>query len=170
MLGLKCHVRCVTRGVTCASGNINILKSSGPPSTVTYCHAKSSPLYFRGGGLTPLAESSPLYGGEGVLRLAPPPGSKGPIPKILDGLWQGLLARSQSNATLDLCVNVLVRPARISPRESGAAGPCSTLQVPFGGCTARPYTHGAHEDVDAKIESGVRLRVAHDKVRRVADR
>ena len=41
---------------------------------------------------------------------------------------------SQSNATLDRCVNVLVRPTRISPRQSGAAGPCSTLR----GCTARP--------------------------------
>jgi hypothetical protein len=28
---------------------------------------------------------------------------------------------SQLNATLDLCVNVLVRPTRISPRQSGAA-------------------------------------------------
>ena len=28
---------------------------------------------------------------------------------------------SQSEATLDLCVNVLVRPTRISPRQSGAA-------------------------------------------------
>jgi hypothetical protein len=27
----------------------------------------------------------------------------------------------------DLCVDVLVRPTRISPRQSGAAGPCSTL-------------------------------------------
>ena len=34
---------------------------------------------------------------------------------------------SQPNATLDLCVNVLVRPTRISPRQSGAAGPRSTL-------------------------------------------
>ena len=41
---------------------------------------------------------------------------------------------SQSNATLDLCVNVLVRPTRISPRQSGAAGPRSTLR----GCAARP--------------------------------
>jgi len=41
---------------------------------------------------------------------------------------------SQSNATLDLCVDVLVRPTRILPRQSGAAGPCSTLR----GCTARP--------------------------------
>ena len=31
---------------------------------------------------------------------------------------------SQSKATLDLCVNILVRPTRISPRQSsGAAGP-----------------------------------------------
>jgi hypothetical protein len=35
---------------------------------------------------------------------------------------------SQPNATLDLCVNVLVRPTRISPRLSGAAGPRSTLR------------------------------------------
>ena len=35
---------------------------------------------------------------------------------------------------VDLCFNVLVRPTRISPRQSGAAGPCSTLR----GCTARP--------------------------------
>jgi hypothetical protein len=41
---------------------------------------------------------------------------------------------SQSHATLDLCVNVLVRPTRISPRQSGAAGPHSTLR----GCAARP--------------------------------
>jgi hypothetical protein len=41
---------------------------------------------------------------------------------------------SQPNATLDLCVNVLVRPTRISPRQSGAAGPRSTLR----GCAARP--------------------------------
>jgi hypothetical protein len=40
----------------------------------------------------------------------------------------------QQNATLDLCVNVLVRPTRISPRQSGAAGPRSTLR----GCAARP--------------------------------
>ena len=33
---------------------------------------------------------------------------------------------------VDICVNVLVRPTRISPRQSGAAGPCSTLR----GCTA----------------------------------
>ena len=31
-------------------------------------------------------------------------------------------------------LEVLVRPTRISPRQSGAAGPCSTLR----GCTARP--------------------------------
>ena len=41
---------------------------------------------------------------------------------------------SQPNATLDHCVNVLVRPTRISPRQSGAAGPRSTLR----GCAARP--------------------------------
>ena len=41
---------------------------------------------------------------------------------------------SQSEFFVDLCVNVLVRPTRISPRQSGAAGPCSTLR----GCTARP--------------------------------
>jgi len=41
---------------------------------------------------------------------------------------------SQPNATLDLYVNVLVRPTRISPRQSGAAGPRSTLR----GCAARP--------------------------------
>ena len=40
----------------------------------------------------------------------------------------------QSKLTVDLCVNVRVRPTRISPRQSGAAGPCSTLR----GCTARP--------------------------------
>jgi hypothetical protein len=39
---------------------------------------------------------------------------------------------SQSEFFLDLCVNVLVCPTRISPRQSGAAGPCSTLR----GCTA----------------------------------
>ena len=32
---------------------------------------------------------------------------------------------SQSNAILDLYVNILVPPTRISPRQSGAAGPCS---------------------------------------------
>jgi len=31
-------------------------------------------------------------------------------------------------------------------------------------------TRGAHEHVETKIESGLRLRVAHVKVRRVADR
>jgi hypothetical protein len=41
---------------------------------------------------------------------------------------------SQMDATLDLCVNVLVRLTRISPRQSGAAGPRSTLR----GCAARP--------------------------------
>jgi len=41
---------------------------------------------------------------------------------------------SQPNATLDHCVNVLVRPTRILPRQSGAAGPRSTLR----GCAARP--------------------------------
>ena len=41
---------------------------------------------------------------------------------------------SQSEFFFDLCVNVLVRPTRISPRQSGAAGPRSTLR----GCTARP--------------------------------
>jgi hypothetical protein len=35
---------------------------------------------------------------------------------------------SQPNATLDLCVNVLVRPTHNSPRQSGAAGPRSTLR------------------------------------------
>jgi hypothetical protein len=30
---------------------------------------------------------------------------------------------SQSNAILDLYVNILVRPTRISLRQSGAAGP-----------------------------------------------
>ena len=43
-------------------------------------------------------------------------------------------ARRRTPPPHDLCVNVLVRPTRISPRQSGAAGPCSTLQ----GCTARP--------------------------------
>ena len=33
----------------------------------------------------------------------------------------------QPKATLDLYVNVLVRPTRISPRQSGAAGPCTVL-------------------------------------------
>ena len=32
---------------------------------------------------------------------------------------------SQSEFFVDLCFNVLVRPTRISPRQSGAAGPCS---------------------------------------------
>ena len=41
---------------------------------------------------------------------------------------------SQSEFFVDLFVNVLVRPTRILPRQSGAAGPCSTLR----GCTARP--------------------------------
>jgi len=44
---------------------------------------------------------------------------------------------SQPNATLDLCVNVLVRPMRISPRQSGAAGPCTSV-VPFGGARQGP--------------------------------
>jgi hypothetical protein len=35
---------------------------------------------------------------------------------------------------------------------------------------AAKYACGAHEHVDAKIESGVLLRVVHRKVRRVADR
>ena len=60
--------------------------------------------------------------------------------------WSGFPYRSGRDATnfdmgysrseffVDLCVNVLVRPTRISPRQSGAAGPCSTTQ----GCTARP--------------------------------
>ena len=60
--------------------------------------------------------------------------------------WSGFPYRSGRDATnfdmgysrseffVDLCVNVLVRPTRISPRQSGAAGPCSTLR----GCTARP--------------------------------
>ena len=40
----------------------------------------------------------------------------------------GHMGYSQSKATLDVCFNFLVRPARISPRQSGAAGPCSTLR------------------------------------------
>ena len=31
------------------------------------------------------------------------------------------MGNSQSKLTVDLCVNVLVRPTRISPRQSGAA-------------------------------------------------
>jgi hypothetical protein len=46
----------------------------------------------------------------------------------------GHMGYSHSEFFFDLCVNVLVRPTRISPRQSGAAGPCSTLR----GCTARP--------------------------------
>ena len=41
---------------------------------------------------------------------------------------------SLSKMVADLCFNQLVRPTRIPPRQSGAAGPCSTLR----GCTARP--------------------------------
>ena len=40
----------------------------------------------------------------------------------------------QSKLVADLCVDKLVRPTRISPRQSGAARPCSTLE----GCEARP--------------------------------
>jgi hypothetical protein len=43
---------------------------------------------------------------------------------------------SQPEFFVDLCFNVLVRPTRISPRQSGAAGPRSTLR----GCAARPGT------------------------------
>ena len=35
---------------------------------------------------------------------------------------------SQTEFSFDLCFNVLVRPTRISPRQSGAAGPRSTLR------------------------------------------
>jgi hypothetical protein len=45
---------------------------------------------------------------------------------------------SQSELLFNLCVNVLVRPTRISPRQSGAAGPCSTLRIPFGGARQGP--------------------------------
>jgi len=41
--------------------------------------------------------------------------------------------RSRSSSSI-FVFNVLVRPTRSSPRQSGAAGPCSTLR----GCTARP--------------------------------
>ena len=41
---------------------------------------------------------------------------------------------SQSKLTIELCVNGLMRPTRISPRQSGAAGPC----VPFGGARQGP--------------------------------
>ena len=41
---------------------------------------------------------------------------------------------SQPEFFFDLCFNVPVRPTRISPRQSGAAGPRSTLR----GCAARP--------------------------------
>jgi hypothetical protein len=41
---------------------------------------------------------------------------------------------SQTNATLDLCVNMLVRPTRISPRQSGPQG----RVVPFGGARRGP--------------------------------
>ena len=47
---------------------------------------------------------------------------------------------SQSEFFFDLCVNVLVRPTRISPRQSGAAGPRSTLR----GCVARPGSSVAY--------------------------
>jgi hypothetical protein len=67
--------------------------------------------------------------GPSVVRLAPTPST---LP-FGDSTDMGM-DYSQPNATLDLYVNVLVRPTRISPRQSGAAGPCSTLR----GCTARP--------------------------------
>jgi hypothetical protein len=45
------------------------------------------------------------------------------------------MGNSQSKLTVDLCVNVLVRPTRISPRQSGAA---KAVKHPSGGCKARP--------------------------------
>jgi hypothetical protein len=47
------------------------------------------------------------------------------------------LLDSQLKATLDLCVNVLVRPTRNSPRQSGAARPCVIFNT-LRGCKARP--------------------------------
>ena len=67
----------------------------------------------------------PVHRSLGASRLTP---STLPVGDATD------MGYSQSKATHDLCVNVLVRPMRISPLQSGAARPCSTLQ----GCTARP--------------------------------
>ena len=47
---------------------------------------------------------------------------------------------SQPEFFVDLCFNVPVRPTRSSPRQSGAAGPCSTLR----GCAARPGSSVAY--------------------------
>ena len=46
------------------------------------------------------------------------------------------LRYSQTELLFNLCVNVLVRPTRISPRQSGAAGPC--LVYPSGVYGKRP--------------------------------
>ena len=52
-----------------------------------------------------------------------------------DGLCERLLAAERQSR-----FNVLVRPTRISPRQSGAAGPRSTLR----GCAARPGSSVAY--------------------------
>jgi len=67
------------------------------------------------------------------------------------------------------------RSALLTAVRNRLSGPC---RAPPKG-TTRPWlrpltgavnTRGAHEHVDTKIEEQFRLRVAHDKVRRVADR
>ena len=64
-----------------------------------------------------------------VVRLAPTPSTL-PVGDSTD-MGKGY---SQSNATLDLCVNVLVRPTRISPASQGPQG----RVVPFGGARQGP--------------------------------
>jgi hypothetical protein len=45
-------------------------------------------------------------------------------PSSLYPTGRRLMGYSQSEFFFNLCVHVLVRPTRISPRQSGAAGPC----------------------------------------------
>jgi hypothetical protein len=52
--------------------------------------------------------------------------------------WAGCKLLAASKLTVDLCVNVLVHPMRISPRQSGATRPCSVPLRASGGCKARP--------------------------------
>ena len=50
--------------------------------------------------------------------------------------WAGCKLLAASKLTVDLCVNVLVRPMRISPRQSGATRPCS---VPLRGVQGKTW-------------------------------
>jgi hypothetical protein len=61
---------------------------------------------------------------EGLCRVLSSPNRNAGERVLRDKIDTGM-GYSQQNTTLDLCVNVLVRPTRISPRQSGAAGPRS---------------------------------------------